>query len=66
MVQAISAEPGFGRQLPTVPIRVSIPSKWNIAGTAADFFISVSHAGYIACTLTRHYLVHIFCHLKYD
>jgi hypothetical protein len=42
MVQAISAEPGFGAQLSVAPIRVTLPSKWNIIGTSADFFLSVS------------------------
>lgn len=42
MVQAISAEPGFGAQLSVAPIRVALPSKWNIIGTSADFFLSVS------------------------
>ncbi|KAG8815594.1 hypothetical protein FRC17_000654, partial [Serendipita sp. 399] len=44
VLQSLSAEPGFGPQLSTVPIRVSLPSKWNTVGTAADFFISSIYA----------------------
>ncbi|KAG8821176.1 hypothetical protein FRC19_008197 [Serendipita sp. 401] len=44
MMQSLSAEAGFGSQLPSVPIRISLPSKWNTIGTAADFFISSIYA----------------------
>ncbi|KIM23745.1 hypothetical protein M408DRAFT_249748 [Serendipita vermifera MAFF 305830] len=40
MLQSLSAEPSFGTQLSHTPIRIALPSKWNVVGTAAEFFIS--------------------------
>ncbi|CAG8686352.1 13786_t:CDS:2, partial [Acaulospora colombiana] len=31
MLQFLSAEPGFGPQLSTVPIRIALPTKWNVS-----------------------------------
>ena len=42
MVQSLSAESSFGIQISLTPVRIALPNKWNVVGTAADFFISVS------------------------
>jgi hypothetical protein len=42
MIQSLTSEPSFGIQISLTPIRISLPSKWNVVGTAADFFVSVS------------------------
>ncbi|WVO16453.1 hypothetical protein L204_104130 [Cryptococcus depauperatus] len=38
LLQTISAEPAFGKNL-NQTIRMSVPNKWTVAGSAADFMI---------------------------
>ncbi|CCA69579.1 hypothetical protein PIIN_03518 [Serendipita indica DSM 11827] len=40
MVQSLTADPSFGPQLSSVTIKIPVPAKWNIIGTATDFFVS--------------------------
>jgi hypothetical protein len=41
IIQTLSAEHAFGLQL-TFPIKSAyIPTKWNVGGATADFFINV-------------------------
>lgn len=40
IIQTLSADPAFGNKL-TSPIRIPIPSKWSIPGSAADFMVTV-------------------------
>ncbi|KAF8448048.1 high-temperature-induced dauer-formation protein-domain-containing protein [Boletus edulis BED1] len=43
IIQILSAEPAFGNKL-SAPIKVSIPAKWAIPGTAADFMITAIYS----------------------
>ena len=45
MVQTLSAEPGFGLQL-SLPVKVQLPTKWNLLGTTADFMVTVGCFSY--------------------
>ena len=43
IVQSLSSERRFGALLQSpMPLRVSIPTKWVVPGTAGDFLVSVS------------------------
>ncbi|KAG6376070.1 high-temperature-induced dauer-formation protein-domain-containing protein [Boletus reticuloceps] len=44
IIQTLSAEPAFGNKL-SAPVKVSIPAKWAIPGTAADFMITLQRLG---------------------
>ncbi|RDB24171.1 Protein HID1 [Hypsizygus marmoreus] len=43
IIQTLSAEPAFGSQL-TRPVKPQLPTKWNAAGTAADFMVNAIYA----------------------
>ncbi|KAK0503006.1 high-temperature-induced dauer-formation protein-domain-containing protein [Armillaria luteobubalina] len=43
IIQTLSAEPAFGNRLAS-PIRIQVPAKWNVPGTAADFMINAIYS----------------------
>jgi hypothetical protein len=43
ILQAMSADREFGAAL-NEPLPITVPVKWNVQGSAADFMIVVSHA----------------------
>ncbi|KAF5376543.1 hypothetical protein D9757_008307 [Collybiopsis confluens] len=43
IIQTLSAEPAFGQRL-TNPIKVSLPAKFSVSGTAADFLVNTIYS----------------------
>ncbi|KAK0459482.1 high-temperature-induced dauer-formation protein-domain-containing protein [Desarmillaria tabescens] len=43
IIQTLSAEPAFGNRLAS-PIRIQVPAKWSMSGTAADFMINAIYS----------------------
>ena len=52
IIQTLSAEKAFAAKLNT-PIKVQVPPKWHVPGTAADFLINVRLLEFDLLRLTK-------------